>query len=118
MPQYPELLEELGGHLGEVLKAKGLEAERAAELAFDCVEYVRKEWGGRTVYIPQAESVELAGRNQEIYQRWRFEFWQVSRLAREYDLSEMRIRQILHQVRAARRQPVQPGGLFPEYQGA
>lgn len=116
MPQYPELLEELGGHLGEALAKGGLSPERAAELAFDCVEFVRHEWGGRTLYIPQAEGVELAERNLEIHQRWRHELWPIPRLAKEYGRSEMRIRQILHQVRLSRKQPGILGGLFPEFE--
>lgn len=102
MPHYPELLEELGGHLGEALTRLGTPADRAAEVAFACVEYVRKEWGGRTLYVPQAENVELGERNLEIHRLWRFEHWPIPKLAKEYDLSEMRIRQILHQVRLAR----------------
>lgn len=114
---YPELLEELGAHLGEALIRAGMGPERAAEVAFGCVEFVRKEWGGRTIYVPQAEGVDLDARNQEIYQRY-LQHWPIPKLAKEYDRSEMRIRQILHQVRLARRQPAQEGGLFPEFEEA
>lgn len=115
MPQYPELLEELGGHLGEALERGGIPAERAAELAFVCVEFVRKEWGGRTLYIPQAEIVEMTKRNAEIFRLWRWEHYPIPRLAKDHGLSEQRIRQILHQIRLQRSQPVVDGCLFPEY---
>ena len=118
MPQYPELLEELGGHLGEALERGGVPAERAAELAFACVEFVRKEWGGRTIYIPQAENVEMTERNAEIYRLWCRGHCPIPTLAKNHGLSEQRIRQILHQIRLQRSQPAVGGCLFPEYEAS
>ena len=114
MAEYPELLEELGGILGDALVRQGLKKDLAAEIAWDAVESVRKAWGGRPVYIPKAELFELAGRDQEIYELYRFQLWPYLALAKKYDRTEMRIRQIIKRVKLARRQQVEPQGtLFP-----
>lgn len=113
MAEYPELLEELGGILGDALVRHGLKKDQAADIAWDAVENVRKAWGGRPVYIPKGELFELAGRDQEIYELYR-QLWPYLALAKKYDRTEMRIRQIIKRVSMARRQQVEPQGtLFP-----
>jgi len=113
MADYPEVLEDLGGILGEALVKHGMKKDLAAEIAWDAVEYVRQAWGGRPVYIPKAEQIELAARDQELYELFQFRLWSYSALAKKYDRSEMRIRQIVKRVKLARRQKLDgPGALF------
>ena len=114
MAEYPEILEELGAHLGEALVKRGLGRDVAAEVAWSAVEWLRQPtaWGGRSVYIPRSEQIELRARDLEIHHRFVFEHWSYALLAKTYGLTEMRIRQILARVRQQRRQRVEEGGLF------
>lgn len=113
MAEYPELLEELGGLLGESLVRHGLKKDQAAEVAWEAVEHVRLAWGGRPLYIPKAEQIELAARDQEMYELFQFAMWPYAALAKKYDRSEMRIRQIIKRVKLTRRQKLDgPGTLF------
>lgn len=114
MAEYPELLEDLGGILGESLVKRGMRKDQAAEVAWEAVEHVRRIWGGRPVYIPKAEQIELAERDQRIYDLFQHQLWSYAGLAKEFDRTEMRIRQIIKRVKLARRQKVEGSGtLFP-----
>lgn len=115
MVDYPEVLEDLGGILGEALVKHGLKKDLASEIAWDAVETVRKSWGGRPVYIPKAEQIELSARDHEMYDRFQRSLWPYAALAKTYNLSEMRIRQIVKRARMARRQKLDgPGALFAD----
>jgi len=115
MADYPEILEELAAHLGEALVKRGLSKEVAAQVAWESADWLRQPtaWGGRSIYIPRAEQIELRARDLEIYHRQVFEHWSYPLLAKTYNLTEMRIRQVLARVRQQRRQRVEAGGLFP-----
>lgn len=115
MADYPEILEELAAHLGEALVKRGIPKDQAAEIAWESAEWLRQPtvWGGRPVYIPKTDQIELRARDLEIHHRFVFEHWSYALLAKTYGLTEMRIRQVLARVRHQRRQPVAEGGLFP-----
>jgi len=114
MAEYPEVLEDLGGMLGDALVRHGLKKDAASEIAWEAVEGVRRSWGGQQVYIPRGEEWARATRDQEIYALFQFEKWPYLALARKYDLTEMRVRQIIHRVKSQRCQRIEPrGGLFP-----
>lgn len=114
MADYPEILEELAAHLGEALVKRGLAKDLAAVVAWESAEWLRQPtaWGGRSIYIPRAEQIELRARDLEIHHRKVFENWSYPLLAKTYGLTEMRIRQVLARVRQQRRQQVEEGGLF------
>ncbi|NMG48253.1 transcriptional regulator [Azoarcus communis] len=76
-----------------------LEHQPAAEAAMSIAERVRKELGGGFHYIPKGRDYELSHRDRAIYGKFRGDNYQ--QLAREYDLTEMRIRQIVERCRAA-----------------
>ncbi len=114
--EYPEILTDLGEHLAEKLERRGIEPEQASDLAFSITEYLRRYWGGQEVYIPKAEHLEQAGRDQRISEHFAAG-WTFLQLNREFNLTEQRIRQIIRAARLARRQtaiqPSLPLGLDP-----
>ncbi len=114
--EYPEILTDLGEHLAEKLEARGMEPEQASDLAFVVTSLLRRYWGGQEVYIPKAEHLEQASRDQRIYEHF-VAGWGFVQLNREFNLTEQRLRQIIRAARLARRQktaqPLLPLGLDP-----
>lgn len=76
-----------------------LEHQPAAEAALSIADTVRKEIGGSLQYIPKGTAWELSKRDREIYSRFRGDNY--DQLAREFHLTEMRIRQIIDRCRRA-----------------
>jgi len=106
--EYPEILTDVGEHLAEKLEERGMVPEQASDLAFAVTELLRRYWGGQEIYIPKAEHLEQAGRNQRIYEHF-LAGWTFVQLNREFNLTEQRIRQIIRATRLSRRQKgVQP----------
>jgi len=89
---YPEALQLIALAVYSSLSARKTEHQAAAEAAFAASESVRQQIGGAKIYIPKGEYYEADRRADEIYQR--FNGRNSASLAREYDLSEERIRQI------------------------
>lgn len=102
---YPEILIDLGELLSNRLLALGLSQEKAAEEAFEITEYVRKHWGGQDLYIPKGKHLELQEKYERVFEAWRARGFHPE-ITQEFDLSMMRLRQIVHSMRLARRQPV------------
>lgn len=61
--------------------------------------------GGETVYIPTRHRVMSAHRDREMYEKWQRDRTPAD-LAREYDMSETRIRIILNEIRAKKQTSV------------
>jgi len=101
MPEYPELLTDAAETLAMNLEAHGIEPDRAADLAFQAVDDLRRRWGGLQVYIPKAEYLELATRHQEVFERYRAG-WDERDIAREAGYTERRVRQIIRTARLLR----------------
>lgn len=76
-----------------------LDHQPAAEAAFAIAEAVRTQIGGEYHYIPNGLAWTLTRRDREIYAKFRGDNYR--ELAREYHLSEMRVRQIIYRCRAA-----------------
>ncbi|QDF95156.1 hypothetical protein CJ010_00605 [Azoarcus sp. DD4] len=74
-----------------------LDHQPAAEAALSIAEAARKELGGGMLYIPKGTAWELSARDREIYARFRGDNY--DQLAREFQLTEMRIRQIVDRCR-------------------
>lgn len=68
--EYPEILTDLGEHLAEKLEGRGMEAKQPSDLVFAVTGYLRRFWGGQEVYVPMAEHLEQAGRDQRIYEHF------------------------------------------------
>lgn len=94
---YPEMLADLSDKLAALLAERGIDAERAAEVAFEAVETIRKDYGGQSYYIPMGEYFELAQRDMEIFQKFNRD--NVVELAREYKVSVVHIYRIYKAVR-------------------
>jgi Mor family transcriptional regulator len=77
----------------------------AAEVAMSVAEHVRKNIGGVATYIPRGINYELTLRDREVWAGFKGDNYH--ELARKYDLTEMRVRQIVTQaarIEKARRQ--------------
>lgn len=96
--KYPELLADLAAQAGELLAKEGIPQERAADIGFRLAEHLRRNWGGQGLYMPKGSLWELAPRDLEIFTRHNGR--NTAQLAREFDLSEVRIYQICKAVHA------------------
>lgn len=108
---YPEILGDLAAIVGEALVRRGTAIEAAAEVGYEAAEYVRQRWGGQPVYLTKGLHYDLSKRDLEIWRK--FNGHNHAELAREHELSVMRIYQILKRVRIedVRRRQVD---LFPK----
>lgn len=75
------------------LKASGLDDDEARDIALECAEDTRSAFGGGTVYIPAGQNRRLRARDDQIYKA--FTGANYKELAKEYGLTENRIRQII-----------------------
>lgn len=100
-PEYPELLEQMGQIIGRKLVEHGLPHAQAQVAAFDIAESIRTEIGGVQQYIPRGLRFELSQRDREIYDK--FDGRNYHKLAHEYSLSEMQVRNIVKRGPAADR---------------
>lgn len=105
---YPEVLadiaREIHARLMDDPRVK-LPHPIAAEVALGVAEHVRKNIGGVQTYIPRGFSFELNQRDRQMYDDFKGDNFH--ELARKYDLTEMRVRQIINhvgQVERAKRQ--------------
>jgi Mor family transcriptional regulator len=96
----------------DVLKPAGIPPDMAAEYGMQVAEKLRKDWGGQKMYFSKAEELELQVRDLDIYNRFHGRREEASALAKEFKLSEERIRQIVQMV-TARERARRQGGLFP-----
>lgn len=93
---YPEVLADIARTVHEVLMEHPrtkLAHQVAAEVALTVAEHVRKNIGGVATYIPRGMSYELTLRDREIWNDFTGDNY--AALARKYDKTEMRVRQIV-----------------------
>lgn len=96
----------------ELRKRTELGHAAASEVALAISEQARVNLGGGAhVYIPKGQEWVLSRRDREIWDKFRGDNYLA--LAKEYDLTEMRIRQIVERCRAADQKRRQRG-LFGE----
>lgn len=96
---YPELLADLSDQVAVKLTELGTDMEKAADIGFQVAEHIRKNWSGQSLYLPKGVQYDLSRRDVEIFER--FNGHNHEALAREYNLTVMRIYQIVKAVRAA-----------------
>jgi Mor family transcriptional regulator len=94
---YPELLADLADQVAAKLVETGIDVERAAEIGFATAEHVRINWSGQSLYLPKGVQYQLSRRDVEIFER--FDGTNHGALAHEYNLTVMRIYQIVKAVR-------------------
>lgn len=103
--EYPEILLDLAASVAKSLEKSGISADRAADIAFEAAEDLRRRWAGMAPYIPGAAHLDLAPKYQEIYERaYAGEPKEV--LARDFGYSVQWIRVLVKSARLARRQKV------------
>lgn len=91
---YPAFLAELAAAIAtELRECVAIEQADAETIGYKVAEHVRANWGGLSTYIPKGDALELDRRDWEIYAK--FNGRNYGELALEYDLTEMRIRQIV-----------------------
>ena len=95
---YPELLSDLADQVATRLCERGIDAERAADIGFEAAEHIREHWGGQPIYLPKGVQYDFSRRDLEIFDR--FNGHNHAELAKEYNLTVMRIYQITKAVRA------------------
>jgi Mor family transcriptional regulator len=109
---YPEVLADIARTVHERLMARArLAHQEAAEIALDVAEHVRKNIGGVATYIPRGLSYELSLRDRQMWSEFKGD--NHAELARKYDMTEMRVRQIIAQAARADRAARQHK-LFPD----
>lgn len=100
-PAYPERLREVAVYLYlqliEEPELVGLGLPRLASLALAQTERLSCEIGGGNFYMHKGQSYRLSLRDRQIWSD--FTGTNFSYLAKKYNLSEMRIRQILDEIR-------------------
>ncbi len=101
---YPEVLADIAREVHTSLIATpglNIAYQRAAEIALSVAERVRANNGGVSTYIPRGVSYLASIRDTEMYAK--FNGVNYVELAREYNLTEMRVRQIVDAMAAAER---------------
>ncbi|MBE2242449.1 MAG: transcriptional regulator [Burkholderiaceae bacterium] len=99
-PQYPERLADVATVLYIELLNHAHTVEAAAPLALALTEAVRDELGGQRMYVTKGLQLTLSKRDMEIYDA--FNGRNQHLVARQFNLCEERVRQILRRVQAAR----------------
>jgi Mor family transcriptional regulator len=75
------------------LKGSGIAEGLAVDIALECGEDTRSAFGGGTVYIPTGHNAQLRSRDDRIMQA--FDGTNYKALAKDFGLTENRIRQII-----------------------
>jgi len=103
---YPEVLSDLREQIAVALTKRtelsGVEVSSASQIV---IEELRHHWGGQQIYVPKGLGFQLESRDLQIYRE--FNGQNLNELARKYDLTVKRLRQIVKEVRrqqAERRQ--------------
>lgn len=95
---YPELLADLADQVAIKLGELGIDIEKAADIGFATAEHIRGHWSGQSLYLPKGDQYDISRRDIEIFEA--FNGSNHEKLAREYNLTVMRIYQIVKAVRA------------------
>jgi len=91
--KYPEILQDLKGHVLVNAKAEGVTNETAEKIAHCVAEAIRKSWGGMVTYIPKGREYKISGRDIEIWRK--FTGHNHHALCTEYDISVQWLYQII-----------------------
>jgi len=95
---YPEVLTDLADQIALKLAESGIKPDKAADIGFAAAEHIREHWGGQPIYLPKGVQYDFSKRDLEIFDR--FNGHNHVALAKEYNLTVMRIYQITKAVRA------------------
>jgi Mor family transcriptional regulator len=109
--QESNTLDELIRITRDSLRAGGIDEAKSATLAESVVLAMRDEYGGSQFYFPVGRFWRMSERDIKIYNMCTGTNWH--QVAREFDITEIRVRQIHAEVRAAERAKRQQK-LFPD----
>lgn len=87
---YPQLLDEVAAKIASLLAERGIDAALARDVGRGCAEFMRRDWGGQKIYIPNGESYDRERRDHEIAVRWNGR--NTRELCVEFGVSETTIR--------------------------
>jgi Mor family transcriptional regulator len=107
-----QMLLDVANVLGEALVEEGVEQEKARQLGLLAAERLRDVYGGAALYISKTTALILCKRDLEIYDK--FNGFNHPELARQFGLTERRIRQVISRVRKERMRRDQPGLPFDQ----
>lgn len=98
----PELLADLMAKLEPEIAACGIDGQPARAAARRVIDVIRREWGGRQLYIPRALSYDVAEMRRVIGETWTGTPRSTDELCRHFDISDRRLRQLHAEYRAER----------------
>lgn len=110
---YPEILLDTAAYLAMALERGGIAPDQADEAAFGAAEELRQHWGGRYLYIPKGDQYDVDKVHAEAFEAWKAGAT-VNDIAAAHGWSTRWTRQVLQEVRKARRQRATGSPLFPE----
>lgn len=102
----PEFLKDLQEQAFVTLRANGLPAGQAEDIASALARHMCQHWGGQLLYFPRGQSLQRGERDMKIYRE--FNGFNQADLAQRYDTSVQHVYRIIESVRSdeiARRQP-------------
>jgi len=94
-----------------LIKTHGLDEEKACDIGNDLADFLSENWRGQNIYMNADAAFKLSKRDQLIYQR--MQRGNAHELAREFNISYVRVYQIYKRCLAIARSRRQPG-LFEE----
>lgn len=107
-----ELLADVAEQAAQRLIQKhGLDEDVACDVGNDLADFLAEHWKGQSIYMPGDQAYKLNARDWTIFQR--FQRGNANELAKEFDVSKVRIHQIYKRCLAEYRARVQ-GGLFSD----
>lgn len=104
-----QMLLDIAQVLTDALIDEKVEPEKARQLGLLAAEKLRDTYGGAQLYIARGTALTLCRRDLEMYEK--FNGINYEALAKEFDLSERRVRQVIKRVlreEFRKRQPVLP----------
>ncbi|MBN3779944.1 hypothetical protein G3O06_20620 [Burkholderia sp. Ac-20345] len=96
--QLPELLEHFAQIAYRKMREGSVEHAPAERVALSIVNAVAEQFGGAQLYIPFPETYMRSERDMEIFRKYTGSYATIFELAREYHLSEARVRRIIRRV--------------------
>lgn len=104
--RYPELLRDMADEIGRRLVEAEVPQERARAIAENVTEHIRELHGGQLVYVPKAQSMQVARRWLAIWDE--FNGHNHVALARKYGMGYQSIYRIVAVMRERHRKRLQP----------
>lgn len=95
---YPEIFADLAAQIAVILIEQGIDVEKAADIGLAAAEHIRGHWSGQSIYLAKGDRYDISRRHFEIFEKCNGRNHE--QLAREYNLTVVRIYQIVKAVRA------------------